>query len=126
MSLVRIALLAAPLLLATGAAQAQETRLSPVDGNRLLGLCTSRDRTFVQGCEAYINGVADTAAVYQRAAGEPNSPVRLADTMCVPRNVTGAQMRDTVTNWLQGHAAERERPAGLIVFHVLHDAFPCR
>ena len=128
MTVSRIVLLAAlllPFAAPVQRAQAQQTRLSRTDGNKLLGVCTARNPAYVQGCEAYIDGVADTVAVYQRSAANPNSGVKIANTMCVPADITGAQLREAVVGWLQSHPNDRGHEAGLIVFRVLHDAYPC-
>ena len=103
----------------------QPTRNSRIDGNKLLQICTARNIALVQGCEAYINGVSDSVALYQHAASEPNSQVKLADTLCVPPDVTGAQLREGVVRWLGAHAGDRNHPSAAIVFHVLHETYPC-
>ncbi|HTR16571.1 MAG TPA: Rap1a/Tai family immunity protein [Acetobacteraceae bacterium] len=102
------------LLAAGGTAEAQ--RASPVDGNKLLGICT-RGQSGAAPCDAYINGVADAAVAL---AGEGKLQ------LCIPQTVTGIQMRDVTVKWLRAHPEERQHQAGVLVLRALREAFPCK
>ena len=105
------------------AAHAQER--SSIDGNALLARCAGGGKPgMAQACDAYVQGVADAVSVYQeaaKAAGDKPAENRI----CVPAAVTGTKMRETVVAWLRDHAADRNRPSGNLVVHVLRDTWPC-
>ncbi len=94
-----------------GAASAQ--RVSTVDGNKLLGFCTSKATV---GCDAYISGVADAIA----AAGPGKAAA------CIPSSVTGAQLRSVMVKYLKNHPESRELKAGELTIKALGQAFPCK
>ncbi len=114
------------LFLAMAAARpvAAQSRESAIDGNKLLERCTAKDRSLAQGCEAYVQGVADTVAVYEAAAKAANV-TQAESRICVPTQVTGIQMRDAVVQWLQAHPADRAHQAGHVAVHVLRETWPC-
>lgn len=120
--------LGAALLLTVGLARAEtaraDTRSSGVDGDTLLARCTSRKPGLVMGCTAYVDGVADTVAVYQGAAKAAGDS-RAENRICIPADVRGTQMRDTVVTWLRNHADQRHRPSANLVVHVLRETWPC-
>ena len=58
-------LLASLAVLAACAGSAHAERFSPIDGGKLVSLCTGRDKGVVADCTAYINGVSDAASFYQ-------------------------------------------------------------
>jgi len=105
---------------AEGRSMSRQTR---IDGTRLLKLCSTRGTT--QGCEAYIDGIADTISFYQRNSpiGANGKPV--AAGVCVPFDATARQLREVVVSWLQSNTAERGRRAADIVIHVLRQTYPC-
>jgi hypothetical protein len=108
--MIRFVLCAAVLSYA-GAAAAQ--RFSPVDGNKLLGFCTSKSPV---GCDAYISGVADAIA----AGGPGKAPA------CIPDGVTGVQLRDVMVKYLKAHPESRQQKAGTLTVRALGQAFPCK
>jgi hypothetical protein len=118
-------LLAATALLAlAGTAHAQ--RFSKLTGSTLAGLCTNKDPKQVEGCEAFINGVSDTASFYQRLRPADSSKgAPLPEYLCVPASATGIQLRESVVAWIGGHKDQAPREASGIVLRALHDAFPC-
>jgi hypothetical protein len=104
LALAFCALAAAPV-----AAQAQ--RVSKVNGNRLLSLCSASD---VKGCDAYVAGVADALA----EAGE----IRQA---CIPVSVTTDQLRDVLLKYLHNEPENREMPGGRLAVRAFTKAWPC-
>jgi hypothetical protein len=98
------------MLLGAGAAQAQ--RISKVDGNRLLSICTA---TAPAECDAYLAGVADAIEAGGRAKA----------AACIPKAVTGVQLRDVVVKYIRGNPQTRELKGGLLTFKAYTAAFPC-
>jgi hypothetical protein len=111
-ALVLAALLAAvPAMFLLSAAPAAGQRVTKLDGNKLLALCSGKNSV---GCEAYLDGVADAMA-------EEPTPRRA----CIPAAVTTAQLHDVVLKLLHNEPQKRELPAGRIVVHAYAKAFPC-
>ncbi len=121
MSRTRIRLAAAsglmllPLALAP---RAEAQRVSTLDGNKLLGLCTSRA---VVACDAYVSGVADTATATDAMAGETGRALGI----CVPKQVTGVQLRQTVVASLKAHPQDNARSGVELVLRALKAAYAC-
>jgi hypothetical protein len=109
--MMRAAAAGAMLMAACGAAHAQ--RVSKVDGNRLLAMCTTKS---AGECDAYLSGVSDTI----EAEGRARAPA------CIPTAVTGNQMRDVVIKYIHDNPQSRELKAGLLTIKALSAAFPCR
>jgi hypothetical protein len=113
--MMRFALMAAMVLGATGmgvsAAQAQ--RVSKIDGNKLLGYCSSKATI---GCDAYLDGIADGIEAGGRAKAEA----------CIPAAVTTPQMRDVVVKYLRNNPQTREMKAGVLATKAFAAAFPCK
>jgi len=112
------AALVAVLALA-GPARAQ--RLSPVTGEALMKLCTGK---VVVGCDAYVSGVADEAELLGRSNAEPTdrSPMQF----CIPADVKGTALRQTVVAWAQAHSEDSKLPAAMLVVHAFRASFPCK
>jgi hypothetical protein len=106
-------------------AYATDIRMSKTDGNKLLSICTAKAPNLMQGCNAFIDGVADTIGVYQHLADKTDGAPRLVERTCISDNATGQQLRDIVVQFLQAHAADRARYAALLSVQALHQAFPC-
>lgn len=111
-----------PVLAMALPAAAQRT--SRVDGNKLLQVCSSK--AGAAGCEAYISGVSDTIALYQEASRESHGAMKVPAAVCVPAQVTGAQMREIVVAWLKQNPANRGRQAAQVVYRAMRDKYPCR
>lgn len=111
-----------PLLATSLPAAAQRT--SRVDGNKLAQICTSK--TGVAGCEAYISGVSDTITLYQKVGPQSHGTMKVPAAVCVPGQVTGAQLREVVVTWLRQNPADRGRQAAQLVYRALRDKYPCR
>jgi hypothetical protein len=117
-------LAAVAALTLTGGAQAQ--RMSNLTGAKLIQLCTSKDARAVEGCTAYIDGVADTSAFFQRLRPADGSKgAKLPGYICVPGPVTGAQLRKTVVDWFGKHTDQGQRQASGIVLRALDDTYLC-
>ena len=108
--MIRIVFATAALL---AASPAMAQRVSTIDGNKLLGFCTSKTP---DGCDAYISGVADTIA----AEGKAKAPA------CIPPAVTGTQLRDVVIKFIKSHPETRQLKAGVLTIRALSAAFPCK
>ena len=105
---------AAMVIVATGfGAEARVDRF--VDGNRLYELCrpNSRSSSF---CGDYVMSVADALMVGRVGHW----------TACIPNHVTGEQVLDVATRFLEAHPAERPHPARELVAESLAEAFPCQ
>jgi hypothetical protein len=99
------------MVLGAGAAHAQ--RVSKVDGNRLLAMCSVK----APGeCDAYLSGVADSIEAQGRAKAEA----------CIPTAVTGTQLRDVVIKYMRDNPQTRQMHAGALTMKAFSAAFPCR
>lgn len=121
--LLATALLAAPFV-AGSAAQAQRT--SNINGTRLVGICSSRDAKQIEGCEAYVTAVTDSATVYQKLRPADSGPGALPGYLCIPGQVTGSQLRQKYVEWMRGHSDQGERVAAGTVLSAMLDLYPCR
>ena len=119
-----VAVAAFALLALAGTAHAQ--RFTKVDGNRLLGICTSTNVGVNRSCESYIDGVSDSITLYQQMATGSNGAMTVPKVVCVPSATTGTQLKSAVVAWLRAHPADRSRPAVAIVERVLHERYPCK
>ena len=90
---------------------AHAQRVSKIDGNRLMGLCTGKEPKL---CEAYVSGVADAIA--------EEGPARRA---CLPTTVVTQQMVDVVVKYLRNTPEQRDRSGAYLSYHALEKAWPC-
>ncbi|MGI3777353.1 MAG: Rap1a/Tai family immunity protein [Janthinobacterium lividum] len=103
------------------AAPAQAQRLSPVTGEALMKLCTSKTPV---GCDAYVSGVGDEAVLLGRSNAEPTDGSSMQ--FCIPADVKGSALRQTVVAWAQAHSEDSKLPAAMLVVHAFRASFPCR
>lgn len=107
-----------------GTAHAQ--RMSNLTGAKLVELCSSRDPRMVEGCTAYIDGIADSAAFYQRLRPSDGSKgEKLPGYICVPGPTTGVQLRQTIIEWYRRHQNQANRQASGIVLRAMDDTYVC-
>ena len=117
-------LIAAALLGFAGTAHAQ--RFSNLSGAKLVELCTSKDPRAIEGCTAYIDGIADTSAFFQRLRpGDGSKGAALPGYICVPASTTGVQLRQAVVDWFKKHTDQGQRQASGIVLRALDETFLC-
>ncbi len=117
-------LLAAFAIALASGAHAQ--RISNMSGEQVAKLCTDKDPRQVEGCTAYINGVADTVGLFQQlrpADGSQGKP--LPGYACIPPKTTGTQLRQTFVEWLRKHPDRAKMPAGHAVLVALDEGYPC-
>ncbi len=108
------------------AAPAQAQRFTNLTGAKLVELCTSKDRLQVEQCNAYIEGISDTTAFYQRLRPADGSRgAALPAYVCIPAAVTGPQLRETVVGWLRKNAGEGTKQASGIVLRAIDDTYLC-
>jgi hypothetical protein len=69
-------------------------------------------------CMAYVMGISDEMNVMQEAGLLPKR-------YCSPFEVTGEQVADTATKYLESHPESHPIAAGTVVTNALLDAFPC-
>jgi hypothetical protein len=100
---------AAALVLAAAPAFAQ--RVTKIDGNKLLTLCSTSD---VKNCYAYLDGIGDALA-------EEPQPRRA----CIPPSVTTQQLRDVLLKSLRNTPETRNLPAARLAVNAFGKAFPC-
>lgn len=119
-------LLAAIAALALGGT-ANAQRMSNLTGQKLVELCTARDPRQVEGCTAYIDGIADTAAFYQRLRPADGSKGgALPGYVCVPGTTTGVQLRASIVDWFRKHSDQANRQASGIVLRALDEVYLCQ
>ena len=122
---MRTLLIAAIAALALGSA-AQAQRMSNLTGTKLVELCTSRDPRAIEGCTAYIDGIADTSAFFQRLRpADESKGAKLPGYICIPGSTTGVQLRQTVIDWFKKHTDQGGRQASGIVLRALDDTYLC-
>ena len=109
----------AAVLALSGPARAQ--RLTPVTGEALMRLCSGK---VVVGCDAYVSGVADEADLLGRSNPEPTD--HDAMQFCIPADVKGTALRQTVVAWAQAHSEDSKLPAAMLVVHAFRASFPCK
>ena len=89
-----------------------------LDGNRLFELCDDNAPGYKQdGCLGYVLGATDVA-LSGSSGGQ-----RIG--LCVPPNVTAAQLRAIVVRYLRQHPEMWRYSAFNSVWRALADAFPC-
>ena len=103
--------LAGCLMLGASAAHAQ--RVSKVDGNRLMAMCSTRP---AGECDAYLSGIADAIEAEGRAKA----------SACIPTAVTGTQLREVVLKYMRDNPQTRQAHAGALTIKAFSAAFPCR
>ena len=122
---MRRLLLASMAALALGGT-AQAQRLSNITGEKLMQLCASGDPRQVEGCTAYIDGVADSVAFYQRLRPADGSKgASLPGYVCIPPSTTGVQLRQAVAEWYRKHQDQAKRVASGVVLRALDETFAC-
>lgn len=109
-------LLAAAFLLAAVPAVAQ--RVSSVDGSKLLAICTGRN---VVPCDAYISGVADSATAVDSMPELSGRKLGI----CIPQQVKGVALRETVVSSLRAHPEDSGRSAIELTLRALKATYPC-
>jgi hypothetical protein len=109
-----------------GVAHAQNARESGLTGQTLVKLCTPNDAKSLEGCEAYINGVADSAFFYQtlRPANGSKGPP-LPGYICIPYNTPSRELRDKILGFIKDKADQGDRAAGGVILTALKAAYPC-
>lgn len=109
------------------AGPAHAERFSPIDGGKLVSLCTGHDKGVVADCTAYINGISDAASFYQNLRPADGSKGgKLPAYLCLPTTITGVQMRDAVVNWAKSHPESQRLQASGLVLRALHDTYKCQ
>lgn len=109
-----------------GTAQAQ--RQSPITGAKLVESCSSKDKTALEACEAYIEGVSDSVLVYQSLRPQDGSkgPAFSSNAyICIPASTTGVQIRDAWLTWAKQNSGDLSRHATPLVLRALRDTHPC-
>jgi len=104
------------------ASPALAQRVSPMMAGKFLQICSSSGGA--QICDAYISGIADAGAL-SKVSGRNEGDAGAVAGFCIPRTVTGTEMRAKVVTWLRGHNSVLSAPVGEGVFAALHDAYPC-
>ena len=101
-------------------------RFSRLDGTTLLQICTSSEASRIESCTAYVSGLADSVAVYQKL--RPSSgpaTARLPNYICINADVTGVQLREIVVRWLLSHSDRGSSQATGLVLNALFAEYPC-
>ena len=114
------------LAVIASASSAQAQRMSNMTGEQVAKLCMGKDPRQVEGCTAYINGVADAAELFQQlrpADGSQGKP--FPGYACVPPKATGIQLRQAFVDWLRKHPDRAKLPAGHAVLVALDESYPC-
>ena len=94
-------------------AQRQEKGISYLSGNELHMLCKNPEDVTQLACLHYILGMNDAFV----AAAWPS---------CVPKSVTGNQIKAIVTKYLDENSEERHHSAASTTWVAIGHAFPCQ
>lgn len=101
-------------------------RMSNLTGAKLVELCGSKDPRALDGCTAYIDGIADTVAFYQRLRPADGSRgAALPGYVCIPGPVTGVQLRQAVIEWFGKNRDQGQRQASGVVLRAFDEKWPC-
>ena len=92
-------------------------------GNDLLALCESKSEMNKKSCFFYIEGVLDGLATMQMALEYQKS---IKGPICIPEKVEPLQLHDVVVQYLKKNPQERHKPATLLGFLAIDDAYPCK
>ena len=112
-AVIGFVLLGATLGSMLGSTGALAQRVSKVDGNRLLGYCTSKSTV---GCDAYLDGLADGLEASHH----------ISKSACIAKDVTTPQLRDVVIKYIRANPQLREKSAARLTSDAFLAAFPCR
>jgi hypothetical protein len=89
------------------------------DGNELLVMCSSQDRSFDQGgCVGFIAGVSDTLKAAENRRG-------ITERICVPGQVTTLELKEDVIKYLKLVPQFHDYMATFLVEMALRSAYPC-
>lgn len=89
-----------------------------LDGNELRERCAADSPDAVNTCMGYIAGVAD--------AEDAGPSWRMQESLfCVPRGVSGGQLRRAVLDHLSAHPEEEDLNAAIVVGNAFLERFPC-
>src|SRR5258708_21832205 len=73
-------------------------------------------------CQGWVEGFADGFTVHDELLGVPR-----ADRMvCIPRNVTNAQIIEAIDKYVRGNPDKSHRATRLVASLALAQAFPCK
>lgn len=118
-------LLALGCVIAAGlpASHASAQRVSRMTGEQLWSLCTKPTGTGI--CDAYISGLADSAALDHLFGRNAEKDDKDVAAFCIAPATSTADMRGKVVSWMKDHRDGLSRPAGEVVFTALHETYPC-
>ena len=125
-TVVAPAIVALAVVALAGTAHAQ--RESAVTGTKLVQICSSKDKTALEACEAYIEGVSDSVTVYQSLRPRDGSRGQAFSAnayICIPASTTGVQLRETWLTWAKQHQGDMGRHATSLVLRAMRDTHPC-
>lgn len=89
-----------------------------LDGNELRDRCESARPEAVNTCLGYLTGVAD--------AEDAAPSWKLQKSLfCLPRGVSGNQLRAVVVDYFRAHPEEEDFNAAIVVGNAFLEAFPC-
>ena len=89
------------------------------DGNELLVMCTSQEKSFDQGgCVGFIAGVSDALKAAENRRGK-------TERICVPGQVTTQELKKDVIKYLRLVPQFHDYMAAFLVEMALRSAYPC-
>ena len=89
-----------------------------LDGNELRERCAADTPDAVNTCMGYLAGVADAEDAGPSWRGQES-------LFCVPRGVSGGQLRRVVLDHLTSHPEEEDLNAAIVVGNAFLERFPC-
>lgn len=105
------------------------------DGNLLLSVCASADKTEwtevelqnLNACNWYISGILDADDMWHALMKSDGNSAHNKSRICPATDdaLSTNQLARVVLKYLKEHPAELHLPGSLLVHNALHSAFPC-
>lgn len=105
---------------------AHSQRVSNLNGGKLGNICLSKERSQIEACRAYLDGISDSIGFYQALVpSDGTKGSKLPEYVCIPKEKTGAQLQDAFLTWLRSHKDAERYIAATAVLRAFNDTYPC-
>jgi hypothetical protein len=95
-----------------------------VNGNELLGRCTSESGFDSGLCRGYLQGIVDASVALATWEFKQDDGGRRPGT-CLPNDVTVGQVVDVWLKYAKEHPEKRHLAAASLTLNAFEDAWPC-
>ena len=91
-----------------------------------MSLCANSDQRWVEACKAYLDGINQTVALYQRLRPQNGSAGgTLPEYICVPPEVNGERLRQLVLDWGRAHRDSLNDQGINVAIWAMRDRYKC-